>query len=165
MSSEALKGFVIGFALNAFVQLTASFTIISYAVMIFERTGTSIDPYMSSVMLALALIIGSLLTTYLADILGRKVLIIVSLFGTAFGLFSVSIYHYFHIKGYELSALEWIPVVSLSFVVCISSAGINALAYVCSVEHLPSKVCVKTTIARASFKFKWYFFRFERLVM
>lgn len=137
----ALNGFMSGFALNAFAQLTANFTIISYAVTIFERTGTSIDPYISSIILALALIIGSLLTTYLADMLGRKILNIVSLAGSAVGLFTVSIYYYFHINNYDLASFVWVPVVSLSFVVFISSAGINALAYVCSVECLPSKVC------------------------
>lgn len=141
----ALKGFAVGFALNAFVQLTANFTIISYAVMIFERTGTSIDPYFSSVILALALIVGSVCTTYLADILGRRILNIVSLAGSAVGLFAVSLHHYLYINGYDLSAFVWVPVVSLSFVVFISSSGINALAYCCTVEYFPHKVIVYET--------------------
>lgn len=129
-----------GFALNAFAQFTLNFTIISYAVTIFEKTGTSIDPYISSIVLALALIVGSLLTTYLADMLGRKILNIVSCAGSAIGLFTLSIYYYFYINDYNLASFVWVPVVSLSFVVFISSAGINALAYVCSVECIPAKV-------------------------
>lgn len=39
--------------------------------MIFERAGTSLDPYVSSIMLAVSLLLGALLTTYLADILGE----------------------------------------------------------------------------------------------
>lgn len=111
------------------------------ATMIFEKTGTSIDPYISSIVLALALIVGALLTTYLADILGRKILNIVSLSGSAVGLFTLAIYYYFHIKGYDLTSFALVPVLSLSFVVLISSAGINALAYVCGIEYLPQKVC------------------------
>jgi len=138
--SGALKGFLISFALNASVQFTANYTITSYAVLIFQKTGASIDPYMSSIIMALALIIGSLLTTYLADILGRRILNIVSLSGSALGLFAVAIYHYLNINGFDLTGFVWVPVVSLSFVVFISSAGINALAYVCSIEYLSPKV-------------------------
>lgn len=132
---------MICFALNAFSQLTANHTIKTYAVMVFTRAGADMDPYVSSIMVALALIFGALLTTYLADSLGRKILNFGSLFGSAIGLFTVSIYHYLNINGYDMSNFHWVPVLSLSFVIFISSAGINALAYVCSVEYLPLKVC------------------------
>lgn len=140
MNRRVLKGLAIGCALNSFVQFSANYTIISYATMIFERTGTSIDPYISTIVLALALIVGSLVTTYLADILGRKILNIASLVGSAVGLFALAIYHYFHIKDHDLTSFTLVPVLSLSFVVFISSAGIVALAYVCGVEYLPQKV-------------------------
>lgn len=109
--------------------------------MVFERTGADMSPYISSIMVALSLIFGALLTTYLADKLGRKILNFGSLFGSAIGLFSVAIYYYCNINGYDLSNFHWVPVLALSFVIFISSAGINALAYVCSVEYLPLKVC------------------------
>lgn len=108
--------------------------------MIFEKVGKSVDPYISSIILAVALIFGSLATTYLADILGRRLLNIVSLFGSACGLLSMSLYHYLYVKDYDLSAFTWVPVISLSFVIFISSAGIVSLAFVCSVENLPTKV-------------------------
>lgn len=68
---NALKGIGIGIALTTFAQLSGNFTITNYAVMIFERAGTSLDPYVSSIMLAVSLLLGALLTTYLADILGE----------------------------------------------------------------------------------------------
>ena len=135
-----MKGIGIGVTLTTLAQLTGNFTITNYAVMIFEKTGTSVDPYMSSIMLAVALILGAICTTYLADTLGRKFLNIVSVFGSAVGLFAVSIYYYLSINGYDLSAFVWVPVVSLSFVIFISSAGIMALSLVCSIEYLPPKV-------------------------
>lgn len=108
--------------------------------MIFEKVGKSLDPHISSIILAVALIFGSLATTYLADILGRRVLNILSLMGSAFGLLSMSIYHYLYVKDFDLSGFSWVPVISLSFVIFISSAGIVSLAFVCSVENLPTKV-------------------------
>lgn len=128
--------------MNAFSQLTANHTIKTYAVMIFEHAGAkNVDKYLSSIMVALALIAGSLFTTYLADILGRKILNIVSLAGSAIGLFTVAIYSYLNVSGCDLRGFDWVPVVSVSFVEFISAAGINALAYVCSVEYLPLRVC------------------------
>lgn len=91
--------------------------------MVFYAVGADMDPYVSSIMVAVALIFGALLTTYLADKLGRKILNFGSLFGSAIGLFTVSIYHYLNINGYDMSNFHWVPVLSLSFVIFISSAG------------------------------------------
>lgn len=108
--------------------------------MIFEKTGSNLNPYTSSIILGIALLFGSVLTTYMADSFGRQFLNIFSLVGSAFGLTAVSLYQYLNMNGYDMSAFAWVPVVSLSFVIFISSAGISSLAYVCSVEYLPPKV-------------------------
>ncbi|XP_055295134.1 facilitated trehalose transporter Tret1-like [Sitodiplosis mosellana] len=121
-------------------QITAAFTIISYAVTVFEKAGTSINPYASSIVLAVALILGSLATTYLADRLGRKLLNLISLMGSAIGLFATSLYHYLYMNGIDLSALAWMPVINISLVIFISSAGIMPLTFICSVENLPKKI-------------------------
>lgn len=136
----AIKGLLFGIALTTFAQLTANFTITCYAVIILEKAGTSLDPYISSIMLAVALILGSLLTTYLADILGRRVLNLVSLMGSAIGLFATSLYYYLNLIGYDLQLFACVPIVSLSFVIFISSVGVMPLAFICSVEYLPPKV-------------------------
>lgn len=138
-----MKAIGIGIALTTFAIFTATFTITNYAVMTFAKAGTSMDPYLSSVMLAIALIFGSLTTTYFADKLGRKMLNLISLMGSACGLFITAIFYYLTLNGYDLSAFAWIPVVCLSFVVFISSAGIIPLAVVCSVEYLPKKVSIE----------------------
>lgn len=127
-------------ALVAFAQFSANLAIINYAVMTFARVGTQLDPYTSSIMLAVALICGSLTTTYLADKIGRKKLNLISLMGSAFGLQTTALYYYLNLIGYNLSAYAFIPVVCLSFVIFISSVGIVPLSLICSVEYLPSKV-------------------------
>lgn len=66
---KALKGISIGIALTTLSQLTANFTITNYAVMIFEKAGSQIDPYVSSIALALSLLLGALFTTYLVCII------------------------------------------------------------------------------------------------
>lgn len=139
-TKPSMKGLGIGFALSCFGQITGVFTILTYAVMIFEKAKTSIDPHICSIILAIALISGSLTTTYLADKLGRKVLNFISMLGSGIGLLSLSLYHYLYAEGYNLSAFEWVPVVSLSFVIFISASGVLPLTIICTVENLPPKV-------------------------
>lgn len=128
-------------ALMIFVQTTASFAIVSYSVMTFTKSGASIDPHISSITLAVVLLFGSLTTTYLADRLGRKLLCLISMMGSACGLFITALYHYLCVSGYDLSAFDWIPLISISAVIFLSAAGIAPLSIICSVENLPSKVC------------------------
>lgn len=137
----AMKGLLTGIALVATSHATAHYMITSYAVMIFEMCGSQLlDPYMASILLAIALILGSLTTTTLADILGRKILIQISLIGSAIGLFAVALYDYLKLSGHNLESITWLPVLSLSLVVFISSAGIIPLSVLVSIENLPPKV-------------------------
>lgn len=90
--------------------------------------------------MAVALILGSLTTTYLADKMGRRTLNLVSLMGSALGLINTALYQFLYLNGFDLSTFAFLPVASLCFVMFISSAGIIPLALTCSVENLPSKV-------------------------
>lgn len=134
---KALAKAVILTTLSTF---TANYTLINYSVMIFERADTEIDPYIQSIILGIFLILGSLSTQFFADILGRKILCLISFLGSAFGLLSLSVYHYFHLRDYNLSAFSWVPVTSLSFVIFISAAGIMPMSMIVGVEYLPPKV-------------------------
>lgn len=108
--------------------------------MIFDKTHTIIDLNVSAVMMPVANLIGALLTTFLgkfncsdlnlkekaeaikltskhiicsADKLGRRILNMFSLFGSAFGLFAISLYQYLYLHGFDLTMFVWVPVVSL----------------------------------------------------
>lgn len=130
----------IGFVLAIVSMLTGCFTFISYAVFVFQQFEANIDPYASSILLAVMQIFGNLCSSQFADVLGRRFILIVSLLGSAVGLSSLASYSYFVSIGYDLSAYAWIPVWSLSFVIFIGSAGIVPLLGVCVVENLPLKV-------------------------
>lgn len=143
-----MKGLGIGISLVVFSQFTANVAIMSYSVSIFEIfeknkiSSTSSDPYLSAIVLAIILIFGSFLGTYFADILRRRILNFISLAGSAIGLFTISLYQYLKLNGYELPSFECVPLISLSFVIFVSSTGIMKLATICSVENLPPKVCL-----------------------
>lgn len=121
-------------------QLVGSFTFITYAVLIFKETGSTIDPYLSSITIAVMQIFGNLFSAQFVDSIGRKLLIIISLVGNVVGLSALALYTYLNQAGYDLSTYSWVPIVSLSFEIFITSAGIVSLASICAIEFLPFKV-------------------------
>lgn len=121
-------------------QFIGTYVYVSYGVLIFEKTGSTMDPYISSIVIAVMQLVGNLCTTQLADSLGRKFLSVVSLIGSAMGNFSFALYMYLQANGYDLSAYPWIPVASISFVMFIASAGILSLCNLYILENLPPKV-------------------------
>lgn len=140
---DAIKGLLFGIVFGWLIQFPGGITFLNYAVIIFERSGASkIDPNVSSIMLALAQLIGCFVSTKLADSLGRKMLLNISFIGSATGLFIFALYLHLVQIGYDLSAYTWVPVASLSFIMFIASAGVYALFSVCFVEYLPSKVWI-----------------------
>lgn len=139
--SQAIKGILFGISLGFLCQFPGGITFLNYAVIIFEKSGASyINPYESSILLAVAQIIGGLVSTKLADSLGRKLLMIVAFLSSAVGLFINALYLYLNQNGYELTSLSWIPVATISFNLFVSSAGIYSIMAVCFVEYLPTKV-------------------------
>lgn len=137
---QALRGVIIGIMIAIITQFMGTYVYVSYGVLIFEQTGSSVDPYTSSIIIAVMQLVGNLCTTQLADTLGRKFLSFVSLIGSAIGNFSFALYMCLQINGYDLSAYQWIPVGSISFVMFIASAGILSLSNLYTVENLPTKV-------------------------
>lgn len=140
VNRDALKGLSIGISLILFQQFSANFPIVCYSVMIYKKVESSIDPYTSSIITAVSLLCGSLASAYLADLCGRKLLNIISFLGSAAGLFTVALYQYLQLNGYDLSSYQWIPVVCLSLCIFISSAGITPLSILCCLEYTPPNV-------------------------
>lgn len=85
-------------------------------------------------------IAGTYVTTIFIDRVGRKVLLIISGSGCAIGLTVMGVFSYLFECGFDVSGLNWIPVVSLSFVIFIASIGLIPIPYVIIAEVLPQKV-------------------------
>lgn len=134
------KGLFIGVILTLLNQYCGSFVLTAYSVRIFQQANTNIDPYISSMLLYILQLVGTLSSTSLVDTLGRKLLMVVSMAGCTFGLSAMATYMYLSSLGYDLTIVEWIPVGSLGFVIFISAIGISSLTMLCIVESLPTEV-------------------------
>lgn len=135
----SIKSYFFHNSQNSF-WFTANFIIMSYAKMIFQKIGTSIDPNQSAYVMAISMTFGALATTYLSDTLGRKWTNLLSFSGSAAGLFTTAGYYYINLYHYDLSSFQFVPVVALAFVIFISSAGVVPLVFICTIELMPKNV-------------------------
>lgn len=110
---KAMKGLGIGIALLFFASFTAIHVMSGYAVITFQKAGTSVDANVCSIILAIALMFGAFMTASFADKLGRRKLNLISFFGAAMGLLLTALYIFLSSRGYNLSSLSWVPVVSI----------------------------------------------------
>lgn len=135
-----MRAIAITIVLSCMNQFTGCFTFLTYAGSILAKSGSTMNPYTCTIILGVVQIVASLLTTHLADRLGRKSLLIVSLFGTVLGQMSLASFAYLQEREYDLSMFDWVPVTSLSFIIFIGTVGVVPLSSICTVEVLPEKV-------------------------
>lgn len=140
LNRSAMKGITICIAMAWFQQATGIFIFITYASLIFEQSNSVLSVDASITVFATINILGGLVSTQMGDTFGRKTTMIFSLLGSAIGLFAFSTYSYLLHCGYDITNFTWLPVVSLSFVMFVTSSGILALANTCVIENYPSKV-------------------------
>lgn len=171
----ALKGFVTSIAMAWLMQTTGIVIITNFASLILEQSGTSLGVNASSIILALMQIVGGLMSTQLGDI-SRKTTLYISLSCSAFGLFTFSLYSYLRHCGYDMSQYLWVPLVSMSFIILVSSAGIVALCNTLALENFSPKVSFASDqslfkeISVSNKKFNFFLtlvfiFRFAQLVL
>lgn len=121
-------------------QFSGTFTLVSYAATIFKESGSTLNPNLSSIILGCLQIAGTISTYFLIERIGRKVLLTISSSGAAIGLCVMGIYCYLSKHNVDVSQYNWIPVITLSFVIYISSIGIIPVPYIIISEVLPRRV-------------------------
>lgn len=120
-------------------QFSGGYTFINYAATIFEKSYSEIDANLSTVIMGGVQIVGTLSSLLLVDILGRKMLLVISACGMCTGMFCGGLYQYLY-TVYDLTSVTWIPTVAISGVILFGSIGIFSATFVVFVELLPSKI-------------------------
>lgn len=110
---------------------------LNYTTQIFEDAGSTLSANTSSIIVASAQLLANVLTMALVDRAGRKILVILSALGCAFGLISMGLYDIYKLS---LDDYKWIPIASFSTIILTGSVGVVPLTYVIISEVLPKKV-------------------------
>ncbi|XP_031619027.1 facilitated trehalose transporter Tret1-like [Contarinia nasturtii] len=136
----ARKAITIGVVLAALNQFCGCFAMFNYTSYVFEEAGSNFTPNESAIVIGFISLFGSFLSTNLVDRAGRKILFAISSVGTALGLIVLGIYVMLKSWNYQVETLNWIPMVSFSFVVFIASLGLMTLPFVVISEIMPEKI-------------------------
>lgn len=189
----AVKGILFSIAISWFLQMTGCYTFTNYASLIFEKSGKTIfSSNISSIILAIAQILGGFVSTQIGDTFGRRTTLgkgcgssiypslhsiflnewwldvdsydvqanrwvenlhwrwiiwwfnmfssAISLCGSIVGLVSFAGYlHLLHMDS-DVTNFNWLPLLSLSITIFVTSAGIMALSNTCAVENFSTNV-------------------------
>ncbi|XP_058060817.1 facilitated trehalose transporter Tret1-like isoform X1 [Anopheles bellator] len=139
-SPSARKALIIGLMLVSLNQLSGCFALINYTSQIFADAGSDLDPNMAAIVVGAIQITGSYGSSIIVDRYQRKHVYIVSSFLATIGLFVMGTHGYLKSQHIDVSAISWIPVASLSFVIFIASIGLLPLTFVILSEILPPNV-------------------------
>lgn len=120
-------------------QATGGYTFINYASTIFDASYSEFDANYSTIIMGVVQIVGTTLSIFLVDKIGRKMLLIASAFGMSACLFLAGLYQRLYVS-YDLSDFTWIPTVTISAVILFGSTGVFSTTFVLFVELMPSKV-------------------------
>lgn len=144
----------VGMVLMIMNQFSGGFLMTNYAAKIFKDVGSSLEPGICAIIIAVLQLVGTYVATILVDRVGRKILILVSMVSVSFGMLAMGIFSYLDKTGVDVSEYRLVPVFGLSFVVLIGCIGISTLPYVVLTELLPTKVrSVGMAICMASLAF------------
>jgi hypothetical protein len=110
-------------------QFSGVFALLFFVSTIFKYSGSSVSPNESSIIVGVIQLIGAYCSTMFVDKAGRRFLISTSAFGISLGMFVFSLYSYLNGLGHVASYLNWIPLVSFSFVLWIANVGVLTLPF------------------------------------
>lgn len=137
---DARKGLVQAIVIPLLNQISAQYIFLTYGSKIIEKSGTHLSVEVASLSLAIVTILGTAVSSQLIDTKGRKFLLTFSMAGCTLGLAVMIAYLFLHQHGIDLTSFHWTPVICMTFVVWIASAGIVPVTFICLVEAFPVKV-------------------------
>lgn len=123
----ARKAMITGIVLVVLYIFSGITPMTFYVATIFQETGSNLSPNMSAIVIGIIQLIGTWIATELVERVGRKILLVVSCFGTALSLICMGIYMMMKDWGFHVEVLNWVPLASYSAATFISAIGIQSL--------------------------------------
>ncbi|XP_030766943.1 facilitated trehalose transporter Tret1-like [Sitophilus oryzae] len=147
------KGLIISFGLMIFQQLSGVNAVLFYANDIFKRSGGSISPGASSILVGVVQVVATLCSTLLIDKAGRKILLILSDFVMCLALVALGLFFYFD-ETHDLSDYSFIPLISIASFIVFFSIGLGPIPWMIMGEIFLPKV--KGTASSMSASLNWF---------
>lgn len=150
VNPRARKSILITLSLVLLNALQGFSVLLAYVTEIFASTNSNLTAIESSLIITSLLILGNLIVYKLIDRAGRRILYVSSSLATSLAHASFAIYLHFYADNV---AYEWVPIISVSFIIFVSSLGMGPVPFIVMIEIFPQKV------------FKSYIFQFIDLTI
>ena len=124
------KAFFIIMTQFFFFQMSGINAVLFYMTTIFIDADIQLEPALATIIVGCVQVIGSLLSTFLVDKIGRKILLILSTTLMTFSLIGIGVYFTLKQADVNVDAIRWLSVVSLSVFVMSFSSGMGPMSYV-----------------------------------
>lgn len=134
---RARKSILITLSLVCLNSVQGFTVLIAYVTEIFASTNSNLKPIESSLIITSLLIVANLIFCKIIDRAGRRILYVCSSLATslAYVLFAIHLFFDVHIVAYE-----WVPIVSVSFIIFVASLGMGPVPFTVMMEIYPRKV-------------------------
>lgn len=140
-TKPAPKAIMIGVVLIVLNTYNGNVTLSNYTKYIFDETGSTLSTDLSAIVTAVIQLVGVFAATQLVDRLGRKLLILISCLGAMVGLIVLGIYMMLKsVWCINVAVVNWIPLLSLSWILFITSVGIQSVVFAVITEIMPLKI-------------------------
>lgn len=124
-------------SLLALSSLQGFSVLIGYVTEILGSSNSNISPIDASIGITVMLILTNLIFLSVVDRAARRVFYIWSSLATTIGLVFYAAYLYYLTKNH---ALDWVPIVCLSYILFVSSLGLSPVPCIIMFEIVPEKV-------------------------
>lgn len=152
-SKALVKALIIALSLVGFQQFSGINVILFYAQDVFEATGSSIPPEISSIIIGSVQVAASFVTPLLVDRLGRRLLFLISGVGMIIAEIPLGLYFYLKDDGSDVGAIFWLPIACLVVYIIAYNLGFGPLPWTVMAEIFPSDI--KSTASTATASFCW----------
>ncbi|KAJ3645694.1 hypothetical protein Zmor_023334 [Zophobas morio] len=134
------KGLTITVGLILFQQFSGINAVLSYMQTIFSATQSGLPPEISTVIVGTIQVLVTIVTSALVDRLGRKVLLLMSVSGSAVSLIALGVYFFLFDNHFNVDALSWLPVLSLIMFIISFNSGLASVPWAVMAEVFPPNV-------------------------
>jgi facilitated trehalose transporter len=121
-----------------FQQFSGIYIFLFYSVSFFEAVGTSVNPYIASILIGVIRLVMSLVNTWMLKHFSRRVLIMISATGMGISTFISGLFTYWIKNG--TTQHTWIPIIFLLLYVVASMVGLLTIPWTMTAELFPLKI-------------------------
>uniref|UniRef100_W4VS11 Putative sugar transporter n=1 Tax=Phaedon cochleariae TaxID=80249 RepID=W4VS11_PHACE len=139
-STAFIRALVMSMGLFFFQQVSGINAVMFYSQIIFEESGTTLNPEYCTIIVIFTQFLSSFLTPCIVDRYGRKLILLLSAMGMVVAEVPLGTYCYLKRRGASTELCAFVPVMSLAIFIVFFNMGFGPLPWTMLSELLPAKM-------------------------